>query len=94
MREWNRRKEEGWGKIWVEGNRGLAKEREGEKRERDLRLGRERRRRNYWKSKGMEDKGKCREGTPIASLPTLGVYPGRRRKVLEELRDGGNRRKG
>ena len=69
---------------------------QGEKRERDLRLGRERRRR--WrlllKSKGKEGKGECRAGTPIASVPTLGLYLGRRRKVLGELKDGGNRRKG
>ena len=31
--------------------------------------------------------------TPIASVPPLGAYPGGRRKVLGELKDGGNRRK-
>ena len=53
-----------------------------------------RRRRQELKSKGEEGKGKGREGSPIASVPPLGVYPGRRRKVLGELKDGGNRRKG
>ena len=95
-REWNRWKRKEWGKIWVEGSRRLAREREGEKKERDSRLGRERmrRRRLQLKSKGEEEKGECRAGTTIASVPTLGVYPGRRRKVLGELKDGGNRRKG
>ena len=46
------------------------------------------------KSKGEEGRGRCREGTLIASVPPLGVYPSRRRKVLGEIRDGGNRRKG
>ena len=80
----------------MEGRRYLRGERGREKRERDLRLGRERARRNRMlkKSKEEKGKGKCSEGTPIASVPTLGVYPGRRRKVLEELSDGGNRRKG
>ena len=61
-----------------------------------MRLGRERmrRRRVLLKSKGEEGKGKGRGGTSIASVPTLGAYPGRRRKVLGELKDGGNRRKG
>ena len=53
-----------------------------------------RRRRQLLKSKGAEGKGKGREVTSIASVPTLGAYPGRRRKVLGELNDGGNRRKG
>ena len=53
-----------------------------------------RRRRLAEKSKGEEGRGKGREGTSIASVPPLGAYPGRRRKVLGELRDGGNRRKG
>ena len=81
---------------WVEGKRGKVKERGGDKRERDLRLGRERMRRGreFLKSKGEEGKGICREETLITSVPPLGVYPGRRRKVLGELRDGGNRRKG
>ena len=80
----------------IEGNRGWAKDRKGEKRERDLRLGREgmRRGRLMLKSKGVEGKDECREGTPITSVPPLGAYPGRRRKVLRELKDGGNRRKG
>ena len=74
----------------------MAGERSKEKRERDLRLGRERmrRRRRMEKSKGEEGKGESREGTSIASVPPLGAYPGRRRKVLGELMDGGNRRKG
>ena len=46
------------------------------------------------KSKWEEGKGKRREGTPIASVPPLGAYPSRRRKVLRELKDRGNRRKG
>ena len=73
----------------------MVGERGREKRERDLRLGRERmrRRREQLKSKGEEGKGRGRAGSPIASVPTLGVYPGRRRKVLGELRDKGNRRK-
>ena len=67
-----------------------------EKRERDLRLGRERmrRRRERERNEGKKGKGKGREGTSIASIPPLGAYPGRRRKVLGELKDGGNRRKG
>ena len=42
-----------------------------------------------------EGKVKCRAGTLIASAPTLWVqvYPGRRKKILGELKDGGNRRK-
>jgi len=82
--------------LRTEGGEGDIKKREKEKRERDLRLGRERARRNRLlkKSKGEEGKGKCREGIPIASVSSLGVYPGRRRKVLGELNDGGNRRKG
>ena len=61
-----------------------------------MRLGRKRmrRRRQLWKSKGEEGKGKGREGTSIASVPPLDAYPGRRRKVLGEVRDGGKRRKG
>ena len=76
--------------------RGNIKERVGEKRERDLRLARERMRkkRAMQKSKGVEGSGKRREGSPIASVPPLGAYPGRRRKVLGELKEGGNRRKG
>ena len=95
-REWSKLREEEWGRRWVEGRRGLVGERAKEKRERDLRLGREkmRRRRLIMKSKGEEGSGRCREGTPIASVPPLGAYPGRRRKVLGELNDGGNRRKG
>ena len=94
-RRWNKERKEEWGKRWVEGNRGVASERGKEKRERDLRLGRERmrRRRLEMKSKGEEGRGKGREGTSIASVPPLGAYPGRRRKVLGELKDGGNRRK-
>ena len=94
-REWSKERREEWGKIWVEGRRSLVGERGREKREWDLRLGRERmrRRREILKSRGEEGKGRGRAGTPIASVPTLGVYPGRRRKVLGELRDGGNRRK-
>ena len=67
-----------------------------EKRERDLRLGEERARRNRMlkKRKREKGKGKCSESTPIASVPTLGVYLGRRRKVLGELSDRENRRKG
>ena len=100
-REWSKERKEEWGKSWVEGNRGLTKERKGEKRERDLRLGRERMRRRRERerrclkeSKGEEGSDRRREGTPIASVPPLGAYPGRRRKVLGELKDGGNRRKG
>ena len=95
-REWSKARREEWGERWKMGARGKVKERVGEKRERDLRLGRERarRRRLLLKSKGEEGMVKCREGTPIASVPPLGAYPGRRRKVLGELRDGGNRRKG
>ena len=95
-REWSRERKEEWGRRWVEGRRYLVGERGKEKRDRDLRLGRERmrRRRLLLKSKGEEGKSRCREGSPIASVPPLGVYPGRRRKVLGELRDGGNRRKG
>ena len=95
-REWNRERKEEWGKRWIEGNRGKVRERKGEKRERDLRLARERirRRRLNLKSKGEEGRDKGREGTSIASVPTLGAYLGRRRKVLGELKDGGNRRKG
>ena len=95
-REWNKERKEEWGRRWQEGVRGNVRERKGEKRERNLRLGRERarRRRALLKSKGKEGKDKCREGTPIASVPPLGAYPGRRRKVLGELKDGGNRRKG
>ena len=94
-REWSKEREEMWGKLWVEGRKSLVGERGREKRERDLRLGRERirRKRELLKSKGEEGKGRGRAGSPIASVPTLGVYPGRRRKVLEELSDGGNRRK-
>ena len=95
-REWSRNRKEEWGRLWVEGRKGLVGERAREKRERDLRLGRERsrKRRLLLKSKGEEGGGKCRAGASIASVPTLGVYPGRRRKVLGELRDGGNRRRG
>jgi len=95
-REWNKLRVEEWGRRWVEGRRGLVGERAKEKRDRDLRLGRKRmrRRRLLLKSKGEEGGGRCREGTPIASVPPLGAYPGRRRKVLGELSDGGNRRKG
>ena len=59
-------------------------------------MDRERARRNrvIKKGKGVENGGKGREGTLIASVPPLGVYPGRRRKVLGELKDGGNRRRG
>ena len=94
-REWSKERKEMWGRLWVEGRKGLVGERGREKRERDLRLGRERmrRRREQLKSKGEEGKGRGREGSPIASVPPLGVYPGRRRKVLGELRDKGNRRK-
>ena len=94
-REWSKERKEMWGKLWVEGRRNLIGERGKEKRERDLRLGRERmrRRREQMKSKGEEGKGRGRGGSPIASVPTLGVYPGRRRKVLGEMRDKGNRRK-
>ena len=53
-------------------------------------MDRERARRNRLKKK---EGNKCREGTPIASVPPLGAYPGGRRKVLGELKDGGNRRK-
>ena len=80
----------------MEGRRGLVGERAKEKRERYLRLGRERmrRRRLLLKSKGEEGKGRGREGAHIPSVPTLGACPGRRGKVLGELKDGGNRREG
>ena len=67
-----------------------------DKRERDLRLGRERirRRRLLLKSKGEEGNGRCRAGSLIASVPPMGVYSDRRRKVLGELKNEGNRRKG
>ena len=95
-RQWSKERKEEWGKRWIEGNRGRARERKGEKRERDLRLARERMRgrRQGEKGREVEGKGKSREGTSIASVPPLGAYPGRRRKVLGELKDGGNRRKG
>ena len=61
-----------------------------------MRVDRERPRRNrsIKKGKGIEEGGRGREGTLIASVPPLGAYPGRRRKVLGELKTGGNRRKG
>ena len=94
--KWRKERKEEWGSRWVVGVRGRASERKGEKRGRDLRLGRERmrRRRQNMKSKGEEGKGKGREGTPIASVPPRGIYPGRRRMILGELKDWGNRRKG
>ena len=95
-REWDRQRVEEWGRAWVEGNKGLIGQSGKDRRERTLRVDRERARRNRLlkKSKGEEGKGRCREGTSIASVPPLGAYPGRRRKVLGELKDGGNRRKG
>jgi len=61
-REWNKLREEEWGRAWVEGRRGLVGERAKEKRDRDLRLGRERmrRRRLLLKSEGEEG---CDGGT-------------------------------
>jgi len=66
-REWNKLRVEEWGWRWVEGRRGLVGERAKDKRDRDLRLGRERMRRKrlLLKSKGEEGGGRCREGTPL-----------------------------
>lgn len=89
------RKEE-WGREWIGERKGSTGEKRKDKRERDLRLGRERmrrRRRLLLKRKGEEGNSRCRVGSLIASVPSLGVYQGRRRKVLEGLKDGGNRRK-
>ena len=82
-REWSKERKEVWGKMWVEVRKSLVRERGREKRERDLRLGRERMRRRgeILKIKGEEGKSKGRAGSPIASVPTLGVYPG---MVLED----------
>ena len=95
-REWSKERKEEWGRTWVEGRRNVVGDRAREKRERNLRLGRERmqRRRLHLKSKGEEGGGRCREGSPIASVLPLEAYPGRRRKLLGDLEDGGNRRKG
>ena len=94
-REWDNERKEEWGKIWVEGRKNGVEQIEKDRRDRRLRVDRERARRNraIKKGKGIEDGGRGREGTPIASVPPLGAYPGRRRKVLGELKDGGNRRK-
>ena len=95
-REWDRERKEEWGVMWVEGRKGRVDQIEKDRRERRLRVDRERARRNRAskRGKGIEEGGRGREGTPIASVPPLGIYHGRRRKVLGELKDGGNRRKG
>ena len=79
----------------MEGRKNGIEQVEKDRRERRLRVDRERARRNraIKKGRGIEEGGRGREGTPIAIVPPLGAYPGRRRKVLGELKDGGNRRK-
>ena len=59
-REWSKERKEEWGRRWQEGVRGNVRARLGAKRERDLRLGRERakRRRELLKSKGEEGRSK------------------------------------
>ena len=85
MRErkaWDRSRKEEWGRRWVESGSGKIREREGEKRKKNA----ERMRR---KRAQERDKGKCRAGTPIASVPALGVYSKGGRKVLRELKNRG-----
>jgi len=93
-RAWENKREEEWGRKWVEGRRiGLGKRGE-ERRERTLRVDRERARRNREKKKKeKEERDECREGTPIASVSALGASTIGKRKVLGVMKDGGNRRR-
>lgn len=50
-RRWSKKRRKEWGRDCVRKNRGLVRERKDEKRERDLRLGRERMRRRHEKKK-------------------------------------------
>jgi len=81
----NRREE--WGRRWVESGSGKIREREGDKRKKNA----ERMRR---KRKEKREKGKCRESTPITSVPTRGACSRGGRGVLGVLRNGGNGRIG
>jgi len=83
---WDKNRKEEWGRRWVESCSGKIRERERDKRKKNA----ERMRR---KRAQERDKGKCRAGTPIASVPTLGVYSRGGRKVLGELKNGGGIRK-
>ena len=87
-RNWDRSRKEEWGRRWVESGSGKIREREGERRRKNAE-------RMRMKREEEREKGKCRAGTPIASVPTLGVYSEGRRKVLGEIRNGesGGRRK-
>jgi len=68
--------------------------REMERRERVLKVDRERARRNREKKrKEKEEKNECREGTSIASVSPLGARSKGERKVLGVMNDGGNRRR-
>ena len=93
-RNWDNEREEEWGRKWVEGRRVEVGKRKEERRERVLKVDRERARRNREKKrKEKEGEDECRAGTSIASVPTLGAHSKGIRKVLGVMNDGGNRRK-
>jgi len=93
-RKWDNEREEEWGRKWVEGRRIQVGKRKDERRERVLRVDRERARRNREKKREeKEGKNECRAGTSIASVSTLGARSKGIRKVLGVMNDGGNRRK-
>ena len=86
--------EEEWGRKWVEGRRIGVGKRNEERRERVLRVDRERARRNREKKKKeREGKDECKAGTSIASVSTLGARSKGIRKVLGVMSNGGNRRR-
>jgi len=71
----------------------LTMEREKRKRERDLRMGRERMRRRRAIEK-LEREGLGREMLPIASNVSFGAGPGRRMKVFGDIVNEAVRREG
>jgi len=83
---WDKNRREEWGRRWVESGSGKIREREGDRKKKNAERMRKKRAQE-------RDKGKCKAGTPIASVPTLGVCSREGRKVLGELRNGGGIRK-
>ena len=65
-----------------------------ERRERTLRVDRERKKRDRERKKReKEESNECRGSTPIVSVLTLGARTTSGRKVLGVMNDGGNRRR-
>ena len=92
-REWDRERKEEWARGWIMGERKIKK-REEDRKERKKLMDRERRQR--LREKGRENKldnggHRCRAGSPIASVPTLGAYERNGRVILGELRNGGGK---